>query len=214
MAGLGNGIVDATSLAAAVASYTKRGDTASMLPIWVGLAEDRINRELRTMEMVTVVNPYVVSAEFQAVPTDFLGIKRIRLLDAPAWDLEFLQPDQMARRVQENNGVNAPYLTSYGIEGGKFWFNPVPAQNWNCELAYYAQIPSLASNATNWLLTQRSDIYLYAVLVEAYDFYEDDAQLQKYDQRLTSAIENANKADRKKTQAFNITPQPARPQVF
>lgn len=214
MAGLGTGIIDAPSLQTAIAAYTKRGDTATMLPIWLGLAEDRINRDLRVMDMVTIVNPYVVSAEFQTVPSDFVGIKRIRLLDSPAWDLEFLQPDQMAKRVSENNGVQAPYLTSYGIEGGKFWFNPVPGQSWNCELAYYAQIPTLATANTNWLLTQRSDIYLFAILREAYDFYEDDAQLQKYDQRLTDAIRNANSADRKKTQAFNITPQPARPQVF
>lgn len=214
MAGLGAGIVDVASLQSTFAAYTKRGDTATMLPFWLSLAEARINRDLRVSEMVTRVNPYVVSSEFQAVPPDFAGIKSIRLLDAPTWDLDFIEPDQMAHQAMESHGVQSPYLKYYTYEAGNFWFGPPVQQSWNCELKYYAVIPSLATNNTNWLLAQRPDIYLFALLREAYDFYEDDEQLQKYDQRLVDAIRNANAADRKKKAASNLVPQPARPQVF
>lgn len=201
------GLATYTDLLSAIASYTKRGDTAALAPIWVALAEARINRELRVNDMVTR-KPLSVAAEYLAVPADMAAPITIRLTDRPYWQLDYLQPAQMADRIAEQRRDT---LAAFALINGQFWFNPAPVVPWNAELLYYANVPALASapGGANWLLTIHPDVYLWAALREAADFYEDDQQLAKFEQLFTDAVKAVQAADKRDTQGVALKPMPS-----
>jgi hypothetical protein len=69
----------------------------------------------------------------------------------------------------------------FTIEGGNILTMPLDPSNTPLELVYFQQIPSLAANSTNWLMSQHPDIYLFGALTEAqaYTVNPDAAALWK-----------------------------------
>jgi hypothetical protein len=93
---------------------------------------------------------------------------------------------------------------------GQLCLYPAPTQAWNVELTYYAGIPALtATNTSNWLLTSFPDLYLWGALAEAWNYYEDDEQLQKAAALLKDAIDGYNEGSRASEMGFNLSPSPS-----
>lgn len=194
-------------LVAMVKRFAKRADLNDLIPDFVTLAETNIGRELRVNKMLTRAQNATIINEFGLAPTDFLAPKSMRLVDEPDTILRFLSVEQMSDyKATKPTGT----LTSYALVGSEFWFLPAPQSPLEAELIYYAQIPALsASNQTNWLLTANPDVYLWGTLMQAADFLEDDNQLQKYASRFKDAILAIEAADKRDSQAANVTPSPS-----
>ena len=82
---------------------------------------------------------------------------------------------------------NASWMSSrtgkpraYVLDGDAIRFGPVPDATYAVQMSYYRKFPALASAAggTNWLMTNKPDVYLYGALLEAaiYFRFDDDAQ--------------------------------------
>ena len=54
---------------------------------------------------------------------------------------------------------------------------PAPTTNTDLALTYYASIPALADDDTNWLLDKAPDLYLYASLLEAAPYLKNDQRI-------------------------------------
>ena len=64
-------------------------------------------------------------------------------------------------------------------------------------LIYYAKIPALSdANPTNWLLTRYPDAYLYACLLEAMPYNEEDARMQTWATAYATAIDKIQRDDK------------------
>jgi hypothetical protein len=197
-----------SDLLGAIAAYTKRGDTAQYLPTWIALTEATFNRELRHY-LGLVRSDVLITQEFNAAPTDFVALRSARLLDSPYWEVRSLNADQMTElRAEQRNGP----IDSISVIGGQLVVNPVPGTTGsNIELLYYQSIPPLsATSPSNWVIANFPDLYLFGVMEQAADFYEDDNQLQKYSARFNDALTGTNKASRKGEIGFNMTPFPTR----
>jgi hypothetical protein len=193
-------------LLAAVASYAKRGDTGPLAPLWIALAEARLNRELRHFGgLVRASLP--IAAEFTPAPADLVAPRSARLVDSPFRDVPFLTSEQMAaRRAERRSGT----IEAIALIAGQLCVSPAPAQASSIELIYYAALPPLSADApANWVLGAFPDLYLWGALAEAANFYEDDEQLTKYGALFRDALEGANAASRKAEAGFNLAPQPA-----
>lgn len=190
-------------LTSAIASYAKRGDTAALAPTWIALVEAKLNRELAVAQLLARA-PLVIAAEFTPAPADFVRLRAARLLDGPYGDVRCLSIEQMnARRAEQRSGT----LDSVALIGGQLCVSPVPGQSWNLELIYYAEIPPLSAAApSNAVLAAMPDLYLFGCLAEAADFYEDDAQLQKYGARFADALKGYNEASLRAEMGFNLSP--------
>lgn len=166
-----------SELQTAIADYLNRTDLTSVIPTFISLAEAKLNRELRTRDMMVRATA-TSSNEFVAVPADFLENYSLEL------DMDNLSARPALDYVGplEAKDIKASQLTGnvryYTIIDGAFELLPAPQSNIDLILTYYQKIPSLSvTQATNWLLTKSPDLYLYSSLLEAMPYLKDEQRI-------------------------------------
>ena len=185
-----------TQLQAAVASYLARDDLTAIIPDFVTLAEAKFNRTLFHPRMETratlTVNTLATDPEFLDLPTDFQTVRMVRLPDETGKPrLQFLTQTQMDDyRYSIDNVTGTP--TSFTITGDQIELAPTPNEDMDVEVLYRANIPALASNSTNWLLTLAPDLYLYGTLLEAMPYIQNDARLQVWATGMQTVLDQLN----------------------
>jgi hypothetical protein len=152
----------------------------------IPLAEAKINRKLRTMEMETSNGTFTISGEYVALPTNFAGVRTFYLNGLPRLDLEHRPNDQQAIDYPTDTGK--PRF--YNITDNQFRFAPVPNANYTATLIYFLKVPALTSSATtNWLLTSHPDAYFYGALSELYEYAGDMQKADRFAQRMYAVLE-------------------------
>lgn len=154
-----------SGLCSAIASFAVReGDTEfeASVPIFINLAEERFNRELRVRWM-EASDTLTVTDGVAPLPADYLQYRRVR---AGGCDLHVADAEWIEARG------DGPYFSisgsnvRYGGGGGSI------------DLDYYQRIPALsASNQSNWLLSRYPSLYLYGALIESAPFMMDDPRM-------------------------------------
>jgi hypothetical protein len=83
------------------------------------------------------------------------------------------------------------------MAGGSFRFSPTPAVA-DAVILYYAAIPPMSLNATNWLLTQYPDAYLLGSILAAELYIQNDPRLpmihSAYDEIVGEIKNSSNRA--------------------
>ena len=154
-------ISDYADLLVAVSDYIGRDDFAGVFDRLVGLAEDKLNRRLRTsyQEETTTLTPDINGEA--SLPADFVDVREAFLADQQYARLQGMSP----AAIRTYYGAIGGAPRRYAVSGRTFIVRPI-GQN-AVTLNYYASIPPLASNPSNWLITEASDVYLWAVTLEA-----------------------------------------------
>lgn len=185
-----------TELQASVAGWLARDDLTSRIPDFVTLAEAKFNRVLLHPKMETrttlTVNTLAASPEFLDLPADFQTIRGVRLSGVTGKPrLQFMSQTQMEDyRYATDNVTGQPvYFT---IIGSQIELAPTPNQNYDVQVIYRGNIPALASNATNWLLTLAPDVYLYGTLLESAPYIQNDERLGVWGTALATVIDQLN----------------------
>lgn len=166
-----------SELQTAIADWLNRADLTSVIPNFISLAEAKLNRELRTRDMLVRATA-TSSNEFVAVPADFLENYSLELdmgVIGPQPPLNYIGPlEAKALKANEITGK----VRYYTIIDGAFELLPAPGSNTNLILTYYQKIPSLSvTQTTNWLLTKSPDLYLYSSLLEAMPYLKDEQRI-------------------------------------
>jgi hypothetical protein len=208
-------IVDYPSLQTAVTEYLARDQDTTLIariPSFVQLAEAKFNRQLfvRQMEsrVIAVVDLTSSEPEFIALPSDFQSMRRVRISSvAGKPSLEFrsgMQMDEFRFKIADVAG-KPRYFTVFGKE---IELAPTPDQAYTIEMVYRANIPPLATNASNWLLSLAPDLYLYGALLESAPYIKEDARIQTWGLGFTSAMADLNNLGL--TSTFNAGPMTVR----
>lgn len=119
--------------------YASRNDIGGLWPLFIRLAEAKLNDEMRVGDMMATVIVAMVDG-VGVLPDDFLEA------------YEYTAPDEMEFR-------------DFAVVGNELQL----AVPWTGDvtLLYYAKIPGLTyANPTNWLLMKDYNIYLYALVAE------------------------------------------------
>jgi hypothetical protein len=185
-----------SGLKTTVADFLNRDDLTSTIPTFITLTEAKLNRKLRTRQMVKRATA-TLDTQFFAFPSDFLEAKEFQLNTNPITALEFVTEAQgNTLRSTTRIGVGKPeYFT---IVGNQIEIIPTPDAEYTGELTYYAKITALSdANTSNWLLAYAPDLYLYGALLEAAPYLRDDARLQVWGQLYASSIEDIVVADQR-----------------
>jgi len=208
-------ITDYTSLQTAIVDYLKRDqDTqlTSAVPGFIQLTEAKLNRTLFRREMeqrsTTIADTSDNEPEFISLPTDFQSMRRVRLSSVTGKPcLEFKSGTQMDEyRFQIANVPGQPrYFTIFGTE---MELAPTPDANYTIEMVYRQNIPALASNSTNWLLTLSPDIYLYGALLESAPYMKEDERITTWAQGFKAVLDDLNMLGL--TSTFNAGPMVVR----
>ena len=177
------------TLKTAIADTLNRDDLTSVIPTFVGLAQARFNRELRTWKQETR-STATLDAQYSALPSDFLQPIRLQILDSQTGEISPTSTAQMIQLRGDNfNEAGRPVhyaITAQGLE-----LFPTPDDDYSASLVYYAKIPVLSADGdTNWLLDDAPDAYLYGALVHTAPYLKDDARIAVWEGLHASALES------------------------
>lgn len=191
-------IASYTDLTSAIPTWLRRSDLSSVTPDFVTMAEAQLNRDLRCQQMVTR-STVTITASLLAVPSDFLAPRSMRITSFnPTTTLLYVTTEQMDDLLDFTDSSGDCPL-HYTVEGSNFRFSPDPGVGpFTAELSYYAKLPALATNSTNWLLSLAPDIYLYASLMNAAPYLRADDRLPMWSaayQRLVDALNATSRGD-------------------
>jgi hypothetical protein len=185
-----------TELKASLADWLNRTDLTSAIADFISLAEAQMERQLRTRQMIVrATASFAAAAEYGTVPDDFLETKSIKLDTNPVTSLSFQTIEAMDQLS------NTTYLSSgkplyFTVVGNQFRLLPIPDGAYTADLVYYAKLTKLSSTvATNFLLTQAPDVYLYGSLLQAAPYLQDDARISVWSSLYLAGLEQLQVAD-------------------
>lgn len=174
-----------TELRSTVADWLHRTDLNGVLPTFIKLAESRINRDLRTEEMVKSVASNMTDSTI-TLPDDFRQVKTVLINGKPVVYVSSLESKKY------DVAGDAHFYT---IVGNQINVRPKSGSA-DYELVYYASIEPLGGNKpTNWLLTKYPDVYLYAVLLESAPYIKDNEAAEVWAIAYSNAIRTVAEQD-------------------
>jgi len=194
-------------LQSSIGGWLNRGDLNTAIPDFIALAETQMLRRITKAKndgrmlpraMVFNNNAFAIAqgVEYVALPSDFLGVLSFSI-DAEAVQLDYVSPENLVY-LKQKRGITASTDVPgvYTIVGAQFQFLPLPDQNYAGNLFYWQKPTPLSnSNATNWILTNHPDVYLYGALTQAAPYLMDDARMGVWGGLFTAAIEDMLTSD-------------------
>jgi hypothetical protein len=192
-------IASYSDLQTAITEYLARDQDATLIariPSFIQLFEAKMNRSLfvRQMEarVTALTDPTAGEPEYIALPADFQSMRRIRLSSETGKPLlEFKSTAQLDEYRYQNADASGKPLF-FTIFGSEIEIAPTPDAIYTVEMVYRQNIPALASNSTNWLLTLAPDLYLYGALMEASPYIKNDPRIQVWGTLMASALNDLN----------------------
>lgn len=179
-------------LIAAVGRWLRRADLFGDIPTFIQLAEAQINRDLKLEQQIFQAT-ISITGEFVTLPTGFRQERGLRLTSGSSRALDYIPPEQM----NERKAVPAGYTAEprhFTLGNQQFEFYPIPDKTYSALLTYQAGIPPLASNTTNWLLTDHPDVYLYGALLHSAPFLRADARIQTWGELFKNGLDEVGYA--------------------
>jgi hypothetical protein len=162
------------------------------VPVFITLAEARLNRRLRVRPM-EATTPLVLSSAVTALPADFLELKTLRLVGGSRASLSYAPP-AVLDAVEQRTPSGRPRL--HTLTGDSLRVAPAPDGGYDAELVYYRKVPALSAGQTsNWLLAAAPDLYLYASLLEAAPFLMSDDRVGLWSAAFEAAVQALADAD-------------------
>lgn len=159
-----------------IADWLNRQDLTAKIPTFIQLLETRVNRVLRTHDMIKRQDATTSSGYF-TVPSDWKETVSLTLAQGPYQPLEFVPIEKAEQRLTILQNVGKPPVWYTHVDG-KFLLVPPPAAPIGVELVYRAGVPALSTdNETNWLLVKSPDVYLYGSLAAAEPYLKNDDRL-------------------------------------
>lgn len=178
-------INDYPELIAEVSARSGVSDVASRARMHVGMAEKMLSRRLRLSGMETAVTLTTDAEGSVGLPDDFQEMRIVRT----------------SKRELTRQPVG---MVLYGRATGYFVHGKTLKSSYNSaphDCLYYAAIPGLEENNTNWLLADEPEIYLQSVLLQVYVSQCDVDKAQTISGYLDGLIATAQQADHMKRHA-------------
>ena len=148
-----------SNLQTAIANFLARDDLTTEIVDFIALTEADFNRRLRIRAMENS-SSFTIDSETETLPTGFLQARSFVIPTNPKTALQFMTPFHQAE-TQGSSETGKP--RAYSIEGTNFRFSPTPDASYTATLVFYKAFDSLsASVATNHILTNHPDVYLYS----------------------------------------------------
>ena len=177
-----------------IADYLARQDLTDKIPMFISLAEKRLNRDLRLRQTLQQSTYSMDSGFTVPTPADFLEMQDIHLDANPIIPLTFQTVSQFYRRNGGSNAQGVP--VNYTLVADNFVLAPQPTGSSVVNITYY-KIPQVLSdtNPSNEYLDVCPDLLLYASLAESAPFLMDDPRLATWDSLYQTGLASITKSD-------------------
>jgi hypothetical protein len=196
-----------TQLKQAIQDYTENteGTFEDNIPTFVRQTEERIYRSVMIPELRKNVTGSLTSGnKYLARPTDFLTVFSIAVIDGDGNYQYLIDKDvNFMREAYPSPSVTGlpKYYAQFDGDGpvstyGNFILGPTPDANYQVELHYFYDPPSIVESETSWLGENAEAALLYGSLIEAYTFMKGDQDLMAtYAERYQAALMNLGMLD-------------------
>ena len=192
-----------SNLQTSVANFLARDDLTTEIVDFIALTEADFNRRLRVRAMENS-SSFTIDSETETLPTGFLQARSFVIPTNPKTALQFMTPFHQAE-TQGSSETGKP--RAYSIEGTNFRFSPTPDASYSATLVFYKAFDALsASVATNHILTNHPDVYLFGALYFASTFIRgmDPQTVGQFKTQYETALQQVEMADEK--DKYNATP--------
>jgi hypothetical protein len=187
-----------SDLQTAVTNWLDRSDLSSRIPEFITLAEDTLNRRLRIRAMETRATASI-SEEYISLPTGFLEMRNFQLNTNPKQTLRFVTPEYIDT-FWTGSTTGQPVV--YTFIGGEIQLAPSPDGSYTAEMDYYLKW-DIATDTTNWLLTNAPSAYLYGSLLQAEPFLKNDKRIQVWREMFERSLADIEMADKRERWSGN-----------
>jgi len=165
-----------SALRTTIASYLGRTDLTTMIPTFITLAEARLQRELRTRQLLKSATATMTANDATVgLPADFLEMRDLYIQGNPRMPVTYLTPSAFTRDARADESGSPHYYT---VIGSELLFAPIPDGQYVLEMLYYYKPVVLSdNNASNAFLANYPDLLLYGSLAQAEPYLMNDARL-------------------------------------
>jgi len=165
-----------SALRTTIASYLGRTDLTTMIPTFITLAEARLQRELRTRQLLKSATATMAANDATVgLPADFLEMRDLYIQGNPRMPVTYLTPSAFTRDARADESGLPHYYT---VIGSELLFAPIPDGQYVLEMLYYYKPVVLSdSNVSNAFLANYPDLLLYGSLAQAEPYLMNDARL-------------------------------------
>lgn len=177
-------------------NYSDRtdADITTRMDDFLRVAESRINRKLRTMNMTSrSIVQTEADQQYYGLPYLFGGLRDIEIKNTDATKgqtLGFVTPEQM--NALNNTNVSGIFYT---LVANQIQIYP-PQDGMILEVIYYQRLDPLTPDANeNWLSERYPDVYVFALLVEIEAFVKNAEGAMIWNERLKTAIDEMELED-------------------
>lgn len=176
-----------TALKAAVADLANRTDLTTQIVDCITLAEAEMQIDCKLLEFETTAT-VTITAGTGALPTGYVAMRSVYWDGNPDRALTYITPD-LYDALRANDSGDGYYYT---ITGSSIKTTPMGDGSIVC--TYSARFTTLSgTTATNAILTNFPNAYLYGALKHLAIVTEDDAKLQKFGLLFNAEKERINK---------------------
>lgn len=161
-----------------VADWLHRSDLTSVIPLFVQLTEEKLNRDLRVRDMEIALAETAITDNRITLASDVLDVKTLWV---PLHESAPLSA-QSFEAVLAGGTQGLP--TMYAHQGSDLYLNGTGS----VQGVLYQRIPALQTASSNWLSTKAPSVYLFGALYESaiYTKADPSVYLAKYTEALDS----------------------------
>lgn len=165
------------TLKTAIANWLGRQDLTDRLPEFVALGIATCNAVVRSSRGVSYDTITLNQGDrYVTAPTTMLEPVFLTNNTDEDKPLEQVSIQQLGATRRNMTSQGAPAF--YAISGRRIEVCPTPSAQVTLELTHYAELGALSADSdTNWLLTYRPDILLYACLMHAWVYLKDEQKV-------------------------------------
>jgi hypothetical protein len=184
-------LVTYTQLQEAIRGWLHRNDLAQQIPLFIALAEAKLNRiaQVRAMEKVVVL-VLEAGAQSVALPAGFIS-------PIAAWLERETPAEKLSARTPESLPIDSVAGTPafWSIDGGRLLVDCPVAERQRIILRYRGGFALSAANPTNSLLLKHPDLYLYGALLQSAPHIRDVDSMPLWQTMYQQAVQEVNRSE-------------------
>ncbi len=178
-------------LRSAIAAWLDRPNLIGQVRDFITLAERQIARRVRRTTEKTSIT---ISAESTTLPASVAELRSIRLVtSSPEADLplKIVSKAVLDEHRTRHTAAGRPYYAC--IIGSDVLVAPTPLSAYTAEITYFPALVSIGpSVASNSILVEAPDLYLYGALKEAAPYLAEDGRIAVWSAKFEEALEQLN----------------------
>lgn len=184
-----------SELKTSVANYLNRSDLTDVIPDFITLTENRLNRELRIRaNMVRATTTTTSGTAFYDLPSDLIELRNITYdTSSSSYALTYLSPESSSR---EYGSTGNGFPRAYTNLGKNIKLAPTPDGAYTININYFQKLNSLSDSVTsNDVLTEFPDLYLFGSCMEGAIYLNDTEQTQRFASIFQATLDEVKRSE-------------------